>query len=195
MDFSFKVCELIDLAKLRVHKTEYYMWPGCGKGDGESTSEMASTGWEPFTECWREKGAPKSGSDVGQSLEKPQLHFYVPGVSKYITQGVLYVKNWAKESIHAASLSGFDEGVEGRPHIGNDFAPAVPSQGYLDPQILFSNSHFPPQIVVLGHLPFNRPPHLPQKGMNHRASEDSTLWVSSPIWSGIGGLQWVFYQI
>lgn len=74
-----------------------------------------------------------------------------------------------------ASLSGFDEGMEGRPHIGNDFAPAVPSQGYLDPQILFSNSHFPPQMVVLGHLPFNHPPHLPQKGMNHRASEDSTL--------------------
>lgn len=73
------------------------------------------------------------------------------------------------------------KGMEGCTHNGNDFAPAVPSWGYLDPQILFSKSHWPPQVVVLGHFPFSRPPCFPQmlnlalKEGNESVSEDSTL--------------------
>lgn len=52
--------------------------------------------------------------------------------------------------------------------------------GYLDPQILFLIAICHHQWCV-GHFPFNHSPSLPQilnlalKGMNHKASEDSTL--------------------
>lgn len=60
------------------------------------------------------------------------------------------------------SLSGFDEEWRVVHTLVVIFAPAVPSWGYLDPQILFSNSHVPPQMVVLGHFPCNCRPCLPQ---------------------------------
>lgn len=73
--------------------------------------------------------------------------------------------------------------MEGCTHIGSDFAPAVPSWGYLDPQILFSNSHVPPQMVVLGHFPCNCHPCLPQmldlalKEGNESAKTSPSEWV------------------
>lgn len=81
--------------------------------------------------------------------EKPQPRFVFPGASKWIIQGVSYVKNWAKEHIHTASLNGF-EGVKGCTHFGNYFAPVVPFMGVLRPSDRSLVHHHPATWTKVG---------------------------------------------